>query len=644
MKQHVFVAMPFGIKQGIDFDRVYAELIAPALSAAGWRILRADQEQAAGSIRTDMFQELLLADLVVADLTLDNPNVWYELGVRHALRARGVIQIAATARERMPFDVYTDRTLRYHLAGGAPDPARLAADRQALADMARATLARWHGDKVSPVYHLLPALPEPDWRRLLVAGRNEYSDALRRWCQRIEVARRRQRPGDILVLADETPTWTLRIEAQRQAGKALMQLGQYRLALEEYETALALDPDDLDSNRHKGILLGRLGRHEQAREHIVALREAHPEDPETWALLGRVEKEEWVSRWRQPGAGVEQMRAQAGAELALLSEAVQTYERAFVLDADHLYSGINAVTLRHLHRHLGGAPADPDALAQLEGGVAWACRAALERAPKDYWARASLADLQVLSADADTVAGAYAHAAAASGEDSFALDSTRQQLLLLRDLGFRPDVVARALDIVEREIARHAPPRQPRQVLLFSGHMLDKPDRDVPRFPPQREAAAARAIAAKLDELGAGPGDLALCGGACGGDMLFAEACLARGVEVQLHLQFAEPEFLAASVAFAGPQWVERYYRLKTRAGVLVQPDELGPAPDDVDPYERNNLWQLYTALCFGPERVRFIALWDGRDADGAGGTRHMVETVRKHAGLAYVLDTNTLW
>ncbi|MFP5505772.1 MAG: tetratricopeptide repeat protein, partial [Gammaproteobacteria bacterium] len=71
MKQHVFVAMPFGLKQGIDFDRVYAELIAPALSAAGWRILRADQEQAAGSIRTDMFQELLLADLVVADLTLD---------------------------------------------------------------------------------------------------------------------------------------------------------------------------------------------------------------------------------------------------------------------------------------------------------------------------------------------------------------------------------------------------------------------------------------------------------------------------------------------------------------------------------------------------------------------------------------------
>jgi tetratricopeptide (TPR) repeat protein len=644
MKPHVFVAMPFGVKQEIDFDRVYAELIAPALSDAGYRIMRADEELSAGSIRSDMFQELLLADLVVADLSLDNPNVWYELGVRHALRARGVIQIAATARERMPFDVYTDRTLRYHLAGGAPDPARLAADRQALTDMARATLARWHGDKISPVYHLLPALPEPDWKRLLVAGRNEFNDALQRWCQRIEVARRRNRPGDILVLADETPTWALRIEAQRLAGRALMQLGQYRLALDEYETALALDPDDLESNRQKGTLLGRLGRPEQAREHIEALLETHADDPDTWCLLGRVEKDEWVSRWRLPGAAGAQLRAYACAELALLDEAIQPYLRAFVLDADHVYSGINAVTLRHLQRHLCGAIEDPDGLAQLEGGVSWACRAALARAPKDYWARASHADLLLLLADADTVARAYAHAAAAAGEDGFALDSTRQQLLLLRDLEFRPDVVARALEVVERELARHEPPFRPRQVLLFSGHMLDKTGRAVPRFPPEREAAAAQAIAAKLDELGAGPGDLALCGGACGGDILFAEACLARGLQVQIHIQYAEPAFLAASVAFAGPQWVERYYRLKAQATLCVQPDELGPVPEGADAYERNNLWQLYTALSFGPERVRFIALWDGREGEGAGGTRHMVDTVRRHAGLAYILDTNTLW
>lgn len=94
MKLHAFVAMPFGLKkdsQGndIDFNRVYGDLIKPALEAAGLVVFRADQEKRAGDIRTDMFQKLLIADLVLADLTLNNPNVWYELGVRHALRACG---------------------------------------------------------------------------------------------------------------------------------------------------------------------------------------------------------------------------------------------------------------------------------------------------------------------------------------------------------------------------------------------------------------------------------------------------------------------------------------------------------------------------------------------------------------------------
>jgi hypothetical protein len=64
----------------------------------------------------------------------------------------------------------------------------------------------------------------------------------------------------------------------------------------------------------------------------------------------------------------------------------------------------------------------------------------------------------------------------------------------------------------------------PKKVLLFSGHMIDAPDRPTPRFPPEKEPVAAVAIANTIVEIGAGPGDLAICGGACGGDLLFAEA------------------------------------------------------------------------------------------------------------------------
>src|SRR5687768_8147319 len=110
---HAFVVMPFGSKPGVDgqminFNRVYDEYIRPALTAAEPEPFRADQEMRAGDIRTDMFQELLVADLVVADLTIDNPNVWYELGVRHALRARGVV-IVCGGKVTTAFNLYSDR-------------------------------------------------------------------------------------------------------------------------------------------------------------------------------------------------------------------------------------------------------------------------------------------------------------------------------------------------------------------------------------------------------------------------------------------------------------------------------------------------------------------------------------------------------
>jgi hypothetical protein len=122
--------MPFGIKPGadgkpIDFNRVYREYIAPALDAAGLESFRADEEIRAGDIKTDMFQELL-----VAELTIDNPNVWYELGVRHALRARGVVIVSGG--QTTAFDLYTDRKLRYGLKDGGPDPATLEDDKQSL--------------------------------------------------------------------------------------------------------------------------------------------------------------------------------------------------------------------------------------------------------------------------------------------------------------------------------------------------------------------------------------------------------------------------------------------------------------------------------------------------------------------------------
>lgn len=654
MTPHAFIAMPFGTKLGadgkdIDFNRVFSELLKPALEAAGCSVFRADEEQRAGDIRTDMFQELLVADLMLADLTLDNPNVWYELGVRHALRARGVLLVHGP-RPTSPFDICTDRKLRYRLKDGAPDPEFIEADKAALTAMALATLAADPLRKLSPVYNLLPHLREPAWRDLLLRGKNEFGAAFERWDARIKVARAKCRAGDLLVLASETPTQALWLEAKRAAGNSLLQLRQYPFALEQFEDGLRVEPDDAVCRCKRIVCLGRMGHYEEAHEAARQLVEDRPGDAEALSLAGRVEKDRWQSRWRVADLEPEKLRATASMENANLEEAHVLYRKGFIADPSHHYSGINALTLLLLLKHLGG-DVQQVVVDNLIGGVLWAALTAQERDEKDYWAKASYAELCLLVNPYEAVVKEYRSVAAAAKGDWFALDSTRQTLTLLRDLQFRPDETNAALDIIDGEITRITPPFQPRQVLLFSGHMVDAPTREKPRFPATMVPRATSELDRVLDELRAGPGDLALTQGAAGGDLIFAEACARRGVRLQLLLPLPEPEFIEASISPSvdGPAWFKRYVALKERLKPplaeppRVMPDELGPLPVDASPFERCNLWLLYTALSYGPDKVRFVCLWDGGGGDGPGGTQHMVDEVVRRTGSVSWIDTRTL-
>lgn len=165
--------------------------------------------------------------------------------------------------------------------------------------------------------------------------------------------------------------------------------------------------------------------------------------------------------------------------------------------------------------------------------------------------------------------------------------------------------------------------------------MIDAPTRLAPRFPAGKEAVAAQKIAEALDHLDASSEDLALTQGACGCDLLFTEACQQRKVNVQWLQPFREPEFIQKSVICSGEAWRSRYLAAKTKLTTLVHsaPEQLGPPPKGVDPYERCNLWLLYTALACGVDKVRFICLWDGEVSDGLGGTEHMYNEVKRRTG-----------
>jgi tetratricopeptide (TPR) repeat protein len=662
IRPHAFVAMPFGSKPGtdgqmIDFNKVFKQYLAPALSDAGLSVFRADQETRAGDIRTDMFQELLLADLVVADLTIDNPNVWYELGVRHALRARGIVLVSG-GRVPTAFDLYTDRKLQYSLKDGAPDPATLEDDKKALTRMVTATMESWHGRKVSPVYNLMPNLKEPDWKSLRIGDVREFWEQHDAWEQRVELARRASCIGDVLVLADEAPVAAFRADAWIKAGEALRKAERFDFALEFLERGLEIDPANLKGLRDKGICLQRLALAgvrghslDRARAHYRTVLAQFPDDPETWALLGRVDKDAWTIAWRRSEGTPEQMREDATYEDALLRAAIDSYAKAYTAKPSHYYSGINALTLMHLYRHLTGDTRYDRAAEIMAGAV----RFAAEGEPDErqlFWSKATLADLEVLTGTPDAVKNTYKEAIARDDNDWFALNSSRGQLQLLKDLGFRADAVEAGIKTFDRALQRLRKPEdrwQPRQVFLFSGHMVDAPSRETPRFPADKVARAGGRIAAALEQLGAGPEDLALSQASAGGDLLFLEACQARNVRIQIHLPFPEPQFVAESVAPSadGDTWRDRYYAMKKKLpsgdALRILPNELGPLPKGVSPFERCNLWLLYTALACGVDKVHFICLWNGGGGDGPGGTAHMYQEVERRTGRVTWIDTRRL-
>lgn len=119
----VFVAMPFGKKKDnrttINFDSIYYDAIQPAVEnhETELKVIRADEEMVGGFIHGPMYERLLLSEIVIVDLTLANPNVFYELGIRHCARPKSTI-LLYSKDTRLPFDVSPLRAIPYELRKG----------------------------------------------------------------------------------------------------------------------------------------------------------------------------------------------------------------------------------------------------------------------------------------------------------------------------------------------------------------------------------------------------------------------------------------------------------------------------------------------------------------------------------------------
>ena len=663
---HAFVVMPFGRKQGsdgrwLDFNAIYNDLIKPSLEAAGFESFRADEESVSGDILTDMFQELLLADLVISDLSIDNANVFYELGVRHAMRKRGLVHIQS-GRSYMPFDIFNVRTIPYHTdKNGRPDPEHIEKDKQAITKITRETWASDPDRVHSPIFNLLDGLIEPDRKTLRTPLATGFWREYNEWKVRVTIAQRQKRIGDVLLLTEEISNPLIKEEAIGEAGKALQGMGRHELALQQYRQGLALNSRNITFRRQEAFHLNRLGRTDEAIVKLETLLKDKPDDTEAISYLGRIYKQMWMETWehvKDPKKRLEE----AYNSSHWLAKTVNTYLAGYELDQNNYYPGINALTGSVLMDFLATefkVKDDPDVdairetLPKLKGAIHFALESTTQRDTTDYWALVSLGELEVtIAEDPARVSRAYRKALTAARKNIHYLNSSLYQLHLLESLGFRPEFVQTGIDVLRGEINRisfdetsedSGKPKDPPQVFLFSGHGIDRPGQATPRFPAKMESEARTKITGALDKFNATDNDIAITSGvAAGGDIIFLEECVARGMKVDIHLPFDEPRFINKFVSYAGDKWVERFYALRNNPNITIrqQTDHLGQLKPGDNIYERNEKWALYSSLMYGIDRSRLILLWDGIVDDTPGGPDNMLEEFRQLGGIAEHLNT----
>jgi hypothetical protein len=367
MAAKCFVVMGFGVKtdyqtgRKLDLDKSYSNLIKPAVEAAGLECARADEIVEAGIIDVPMYEQLLTADVVIADVSTMNPNAFYELGVRHALCPRTTI-IVTESELTFPFDLSHTKIAKYKHLGediGVSEAARFTRE-------LTATLhAVLHQPKVdSPVYTFLRLIPPHKAGDETPAGNfpKPKSETLRALLDAAAKARAEEKWVTVRVLLEQ-----VRQEMEKKTQPGPSAVDPYILQ----QLALATYKSD--------------GSEAGLREAHAIMRQLRPEtsnDPETLGLWGAIHKRLW----------------EATGDRSALDEAITAHERGFYIRND-AYNGINCAFLLRARASISTGD---DAVADR----VWANRLALKVIPicskllaeqeikpdERYWALATVAE------------------------------------------------------------------------------------------------------------------------------------------------------------------------------------------------------------------------------------------------------------
>jgi hypothetical protein len=439
-RPYCFVLMPFGQKRDasgttVDCDAVYRDVIHPAIDAAELEPIRADEEQVGGVIHKPMYERLLFCPYAVADLTTANANVFYELGVRHAVRPGRTVTLASSVTQ-LPFDVNHLRSLIYSLSPGGV-PANPAVPRDALT--ARLRTAR-EGTTDSPLFQLVDG-----WRPAPLD--HTKTDVFREQVDySVEMKRRLAKARADGVHAIQAVEATLPSVEDAEAGIVVDLFLSYR-AVKAWQQMVALvgrmaRPVAATTmvREQLALALNRNGQGEEAEQVLRAIVDERGPSSETCGILGRVYKDRWEAAMQEDDRFLA-----AGA----LDQAIETYRRGFEADWRDAYPGVNAVTLMELKE-----PPDP-ARSQLLPVVRYAVGRRIAAGSPDYWDWATAVELGVLASDEDAAMAALRKALPLIRE-VWEPETTAHNIRLIREARDRRGTAESWLTTVEQQLTKRA--------------------------------------------------------------------------------------------------------------------------------------------------------------------------------------------
>jgi len=384
----IFVIMPYGVRTDlatgvtIDFDQIYMELLVPAAAKVGLKIVRSDRDSAGGMIHATMFEKVILADIVIADISFPNPNVYYELGLRHSTRSFTTITISQDGTI-FPFDLKPLKHILYifenneiknkeKVINSLVDRLLLAVESKNATD--------------SPIFQTIANYPGLDLNKDIIES---FRDRTKTHSQHesFEAIRFAVKSSNIGMLDSITLDGNTHPELLFDLIIAYRDLKQYDAMMD----IINRYPFIQGSDTGKELLAfglnkkGGEGNRERAEIILKTLIEEKGNTSERCSLLGSVYKSMHKEAFKAGKINTAQMH---------LGSAIQAYEEGFLADPRDPYPGINYAVLLHANK-------DFEKLYQITPVIAFALlrRGGLES--KDYFDIATHITLHILLGDKD---------------------------------------------------------------------------------------------------------------------------------------------------------------------------------------------------------------------------------------------------